>query len=134
MHSIYDYFFTRDKLMVTYKNLTPSLHFLPLFNCSQLLFAMWLRKYMLTIRWYTKKIQLNFFFTCLNIAKVGILFQNTWTKGYHISMSMVIVRYLLMYQKITIHYIHTFVSTTFYISPFVFHTWQMVGCISKIEI
>ncbi len=32
--------FTHDKLMATYKKLTPSLYFLPLFNCSQLSFAM----------------------------------------------------------------------------------------------
>jgi hypothetical protein len=40
MHSIYDYFFTHDKLMATHKKLTPSLRFLPLFNCSKLSFAM----------------------------------------------------------------------------------------------
>jgi hypothetical protein len=37
---------------------------------------------------------------CLNIAKVRMFFQNTWIRSYHIFMSMVIVGYSFMYQKI----------------------------------
>jgi len=37
---MHEYFFTHDKSMAMYKKLTLSLHLLPLFNYSQLLFAM----------------------------------------------------------------------------------------------
>jgi hypothetical protein len=43
----------------------------------------------------------------LKHSKGGNVFQNPWKKGYYISMSMVIVRQLSMYQKIAIHYSHT---------------------------
>jgi len=64
--------FMHDKLMATYKKLTPSLCFLPLFNCSQLSFAMCLKKNTLRICWYIRKISIESSHTCLNIAKVGI--------------------------------------------------------------
>jgi len=37
---------------------------------------------------------------CLNITKVKKFFQNTWIRSCHIFMSMVIVGYSFMYQKI----------------------------------
>jgi len=56
--------------------------------------------------WYNIKKSIENYPTCLNIIRVGKFFQNTWTKGCHVSISMVIVKYLLMYQKILIHHSH----------------------------
>ncbi len=43
---------------------------------------------------------------CLNITRVGKFFQNTCTRGYHVFMSMVTVKQLLIYQKYQ-YIIHT---------------------------
>ncbi len=79
VHSIYDYFFTHDKLMATYKKLTPSLDFLPLFNCNQVPFAMYFF-YTLRICWQTEKNSIESFHTCLNIAKVKLCFSKSMDK------------------------------------------------------
>jgi hypothetical protein len=64
---------------------------------------------------------------CSNIARVEKCFQNTWTKGHHISMSMDIVNFkLLMYQKTTIHYSRICEQYIPYITicfPNVTHEW-----------
>jgi hypothetical protein len=87
----------------SHMKLTPSLCFLQLFNFCQLSFTMWFYN-TLRICWYTKKNWMKSFHTCLNIVEVGMFFQNWWTKGNHVSMLMVIVKQLLMFQKITIQY------------------------------
>jgi hypothetical protein len=125
MHSIYDYFFTHDKLMATYKNLTPSLRFLPLFNCIQchLPCVFLIHKGFVDT---PKKIQLKFSYM-LKHSKGGNVFQNPWKRGYHISMSMVIVRQLSMYQKIAIDYSHTCEHYITYITIFSTHDkWMAV--------
>ncbi len=75
MHSIDDYFFKHDKLIATFKKLTSSLCFLPLFNCRQLSFVTCLKKNTLRICWYTKKHSIESCHACLNITKVGFFFK-----------------------------------------------------------
>jgi hypothetical protein len=73
------------KLMVAYQNLTPSLHFLSLFNYNQLLFATFFlihKKFVDTLNIFS----IESCCACLNIARMRFFFQNTWTRSYHVSI------------------------------------------------
>jgi hypothetical protein len=59
----------------------------------------------LLIHW--KKIQFESCCAHLNMTRVGFFFQNTWTKGCHIYISIIIIK---KYQYTT----HTFVNTPYY--------------------
>jgi hypothetical protein len=125
IHPMYDYFFTCDKLMATYKKLTHNLHFLSLFNYNYLLFVTCFF-FTLRICWYIKKNSIESCYACVNIARVGMFSQNTQIKGYHISMSMVTIKHSLVYQKIAIHYSHNFEQYTPHITtwfPHVTNGW-----------
>lgn len=83
-----NYFITHDKSMITCKNLTPSLHFLPFFNDNQMLFV---ACFFFLHKFFVDTILINSIegcHACLNIIKVGKGFLNTWTKSYHIFMFM----------------------------------------------
>ncbi len=80
-HSMYDYFFTHEKLMVAYQKLTPGLHF----NYNQLLFATCFFD-TLKICWYIK-IKFNWKLLCISKhSKDEKKIQNTLTRSYHVSI------------------------------------------------
>jgi hypothetical protein len=60
----------------------------------------------LRINWQNIKKLIENYPTCLNMTRARKFFQNKWTRRCHVSISMVIVKYLLMCQKILIHYSH----------------------------
>jgi hypothetical protein len=68
--------FSHNKLMATYKKLTPSLQFLPLFNYNWLLFVMCFFLYTKDLLIHKKKITESCF-ACLNVTKVDF-FLKTW--------------------------------------------------------
>jgi hypothetical protein len=76
--------------------------------------------------WYNIKKSIENYLACLNITMVGKLFQNTWTKGCHVSISMAIVKYLLMYKKILIHHSHVVWPTHSIYHYFFTHNGLMV--------
>jgi hypothetical protein len=104
MHEQYTWYFT-----IFWHMTIRWLHVLPLFIVGlRLLFAT-----CFVIHWGLIDTLRNFLIenchACLNITKVRIFFQITWTRVYHVYVSMVIVRWLLMYQKI--HFIYAYFFT-----------------------
>jgi hypothetical protein len=72
--------------ILVFLKLTPNIHFLSLFNCkAQIVIC---HVFFDTLRIFS----IENYHSCLNIACVKEFFQNTWTRGYHVIMFMVILR------------------------------------------
>jgi len=80
--------------MIILKKLTPSLHFPSLFNYNQLLFTT-------CFCWYIKKNSIESCCACQSMTRVGMFFQNTWTKGCHIYKSIIIILKIINLSKNT---------------------------------
>jgi hypothetical protein len=93
-------------IFATYQKLAPSLHFPPFFNYSQLLFVMcFLIHEKFIDNYFLKHIFKNYFkvdmHMCLDITR-QFFFENTWTRGYHVSKFMGKVFLFLFNRKTTI--------------------------------
>jgi hypothetical protein len=107
--------------------MTPNILFPPLFKykISIIICHMFFNRLKISI--YTKDF-FNWKLPCMSKHnKSRFFFQNTWISCCHVSMFMVIVRQLLMYQKILIHYSHVVWSIHFLYDYFFTHDKLMVA-------
>jgi hypothetical protein len=110
-----------SSILVFFK-LTPNICFSSLFNCKVLIVICHIFFDILNINSYIKDF-FNWKLPCMSKPNKGkkVFFQNMWTKGYHIFMSMVSVKNC--YQKNT-NAFTCCVTNTLHVWLF-FHTWQI---------